>query len=72
MLQEVLVFKTDISTYADRNKVVSLFEGHPEIISLSVDMEDCDRVLRIKSVDLTEGEVMSAVKAAGINCSVLN
>lgn len=43
----IIVLKSDIKTEQARKALAPTFDQHPLIESWSVDLEDCDKVLRI-------------------------
>jgi hypothetical protein len=68
---EILVFKTNISDEADVIKVKVRMKGERRIKRLTVDREDCDKVLRIEADALQPGEIIELVKQAGYACEEL-
>lgn len=68
---EVLVFKTNIQNQRMAEFLQPVLDN-PSIISWSVDTEDCDNVLRVESIGITESEIISQTKAIGIVCEMLS
>jgi len=68
---EILVFKTNL-TNTNRIREVELFlDIHPGIHNWNVDLNDCDRILRIVSRIITPSEVEDILLNAGYNCKEL-
>lgn len=68
---EILVFKTNIKTEADRQSVKPLLDSHACIRQWSVDLHDVDCVLRIVSPTLTIPETIALINRHGYECSEL-
>lgn len=70
-LTNILVFKTNIKTEADKQSVTALLDQHACIEKWNVDLHDIDCVLRIVSPTLTIQEVLSLITGHGYECSEL-
>jgi cell fate (sporulation/competence/biofilm development) regulator YmcA (YheA/YmcA/DUF963 family) len=70
-LTHVLVFRTNIGTEIEKQKVKQLLESHPLVEESSVDMEDVDRVLRVVSKHLHPEEIINLIKNGGFECHEL-
>jgi hypothetical protein len=68
---EILVFKTNLSDSKRINDVESLLDIHPHIIKWNVDLEDCDKVLRIVSRNIAGAEIENILLNAGYYCEEL-
>jgi len=82
---QILVFKTNIKTEADRQAVQALLDGHAGISKWNVDLQDVDCVLRIvlrqaqddrrqaqdDRYSLTITETIALVRGQGYECSEL-
>lgn len=66
------IFKTNISTLQDKNRVVSAIAGHFSTTDCTLDLEDCDKVLRVISQQLEEQHIISFVRKLGYQCAVLD
>lgn len=67
----VLVFRTNIDCDARIHRAacrLCLLRG---ICRWSIDVEDCDHVLRIETETLTERDVIHVLNRAGLFCEVL-
>ena len=70
-MNNVLVFKTNIQTKDDHDKVKALLDQHNGIEEWSVDTEDIDCVLRIVSETISSMQIIEQVTAIGYACSEL-
>lgn len=66
------IFKTDIATKEDRSNIIHAIRNHFEIGQCHVDIEDCDRVLRITDLKVQENEVIDFVQQQGFYCAILD
>lgn len=65
------VFKTSINS---KELIISLekkIDSNPDVISWSVDIEDIDNVLVVKSNNLKEQDILEMVKSEGFVCETL-
>lgn len=69
---QVLVFKTNLHDQTRVQEVESYLDVHPGIIQWNVDLEDCDRILRIVSSAISSAEVEMILWKAGYYCEELN
>ena len=67
----VKVFKTNINCKADAQKILSLLELNLHPLRVTVDLEDCDKVLRVESASCAETQVISLVNSSGFQCALL-
>ena len=69
---KVLIFKTQLKTRKRVRTIAALFEDHPKVNDWSVDIEDCDNVLRIVAPDtLKHSEISCLMNACGYYCEAL-
>lgn len=68
---DVLVFKTNISSEDEVQKIAALLGNDSNIFRWSIDTEDIDNVLRIESKDLLPEQIISKIEQAGFLCSEL-
>ncbi|HEY8954658.1 MULTISPECIES: hypothetical protein [Chitinophaga] len=67
------IFRTNITTVQDRNNVISAISAQFTVNACSVDLEDCDKVLRIVSPQsLAEQTIIDFVTRLGFNCAILD
>lgn len=65
------IFKTNIGTYQERNLVIKAICNNFDVSSCNVDIEDCDKVLRITDMKVDEDHIIDFVKQQGFHCEVL-
>ncbi|MBW8685426.1 hypothetical protein [Chitinophaga rhizophila] len=65
------IFKTNITTKEDRQTILAAIQSRFEVGQCHVDLEDCDKVLRITEMKAPEAEVISFVKGQGFDCDLL-
>ena len=69
---QVLIFKTNIDNMGRLRHIRPLFVNHPQVMEWSVDMEDCDHVLRIVALStLNEGSICYLINNCGYQCELL-
>lgn len=69
-INEILLFKTNIRTEADKKYIGEIMEAQ-EIRQWTVDLYDVDCVLRIVSPTLKHEEIITLVMKNGYTCEVL-
>jgi hypothetical protein len=65
------IFKTNIATQEDRQNILQALRSRFEVGQCNVDLEDCDKVLRITEMKVREYDVIEFVKRQGFYCDVL-
>ncbi len=68
---EILIFKTNLTDAKRIKDVESLLDVHPHIIKWNVDLDDCDKVLRIVSRNIAGAEIENILLNAGYYCEEL-
>lgn len=66
------IFKTNIATLHDKNRVIDAVSGQFAATDCTLDLEDCDRVLRVICQQLEEEHVVAFVSSLGFRCEVLD
>ena len=69
---QILVLKTSLVSRSDVEKVRIFLDNHPLIYDWNIDLEDCDRVLRIECFGLTEADIVVLLHLAGYKAEKLN
>jgi hypothetical protein len=64
---DVLIFCTSLNNSADVQKIAPFIKALQEVKSWSVDLEDCDRVLRLVSPGLDASIVIKLLKRIGVS-----
>ena len=67
----ILLFKTNIQTIFDKQRIQGCFDNNEQINQWNIDLQDVDCVLRIVSETLTTAEIISAVEQMGFDCTEL-
>ena len=71
-MMQLLIFKTDIASKKKVKAVQPVFNNHPIIADWSVDTEDIDHVLRVKTDgNLNEKDISDLINPLGFYCEVL-
>lgn len=70
-MNNIFIFKTNIQTEEDQERVSVLLDANDQIDSWSVDKEDIDCVLRIVSDRITAEEIIFLINQVGYNCTEL-
>ena len=64
----LLIFKTNINTLAQLKTADSILSTKEEIKHWNVDIDDCDKVLRIETSALKTVDVIDVLKLNNIYC----
>ncbi|MFY0672612.1 MAG: hypothetical protein JXQ87_04380 [Bacteroidia bacterium] len=67
----IVILCTDIQSRKTIGEVAPFLDMHPHIHKWSIDIEDCDKVLRIETDCLTENEISDFLLILGVHCSEL-
>lgn len=70
-LDHILIFKTNIKTQEDKNKVRGGLETLGNVARWSVDLEDVDSVLRVESDVLRPHHIITVINNHGFDCAEL-
>ncbi|RYZ44658.1 MAG: hypothetical protein EOP49_26685 [Sphingobacteriales bacterium] len=65
------IFVTDIPDRQAASEVLELLHQRMASCRVDIDLEDCDKVLRVKGKDFQPREVIRLVAAKGFCCRVL-
>ena len=68
---DILVFKTNIKTAPDQQRVKALFDEFPAIRQWNVDTDDVDCVLRVVTEDVNAKEIIRLLTETGYQCQEL-
>ena len=68
ILNEILVFKTNVKTEPDQLRLKELFDGNPAIHRWNVDTDDVDCVLRVVSKQIRAEEIIQLLTETGYQC----
>jgi hypothetical protein len=70
-LNHILIFKTNIRTKIQKQKLLGVLAAHSGIQQCTIDLSDVDRVLRIVSACLTHQQIISLIQQYGFDCAEL-
>ncbi|WP_143304992.1 hypothetical protein [Chitinophaga vietnamensis] len=65
------IFKTNIGSQQEREHVIREIASHFPVGPCHVDLDDCDKVLRIADLEVAEETIIDFVKTRGFYCEVL-
>jgi hypothetical protein len=68
----VEVFKTNVQEFAEAQKLVAVLRRHFPGSKINIDLDDCDKVLRVEGNNLPVEKVMTLVTEKGFACTVLD
>ena len=69
--RNILVLKTSIVTHQEMLQAGMSLSAHPQIINWHIDLEDCDKVLRIECYGLNEADIAGILSETGIEADRL-
>jgi tRNA(Ser,Leu) C12 N-acetylase TAN1 len=72
MTQDVLIFRTNINTLEKVKKTDQLLSKHKGIQRWNIDLEDCDKVLRVETAMLQKESVIGILKSHEIFCEEMD
>jgi len=67
----VEVFKTNISKVRQSKTLIKKLLAHFPASYVNIDMDDCDKVLRVEGEDICSDKIITLVMADGYYCEVL-
>lgn len=65
------VFKTNIDNQNDASEIIDVLNKLLSAIRVTIDLEDCDRVLRVEAKDFTADEVINVLNLCGFDCQLM-
>ncbi|MES2617389.1 MAG: hypothetical protein V4613_05895 [Bacteroidota bacterium] len=68
---QVEVFKTNVKTKQEANRIVTLIEKQYPHSKVNFDLSDCDKILRITGNGLDVKSITNLVNKLGYFCAVL-
>ncbi|MBW8684828.1 hypothetical protein [Chitinophaga rhizophila] len=68
------IFRTNISTQQDKHTIIEAVHNQFMISSCTIDIEDCDRVMRVLpgTLPVTAHDVIHFVRSQGFDCDLLD
>lgn len=71
MQASIYIFKTNINTLEQIKKANSFLSKNSKIEKWNIDLEDCDKVLKVESSQLETCDIIGSLKPFNIYCEVL-
>lgn len=68
---QILVFKTNLNNNTRIKKIMPILNLHPGIYEWNVDLQDCDKILRVVTNSKHPVEVEKIISNAGYQCEEL-
>jgi hypothetical protein len=68
---ELLIMKTDIERRSDFRKIRKVLLAIPGVVDATIDLGDCDRVLRVEYEGTCVCKVRSILEKSGFSCAEL-
>ena len=65
------VFKTNVQNPESAEKIAKALSTHFGYQSVAFDLEDCDKILRIESDNISNPKVIKLLQELGCQCEVL-
>ncbi|WP_394777093.1 hypothetical protein [Flavobacterium sp.] len=65
------IFKTNVQEIEQSNMIVAKLLEHFPNSNINFDLEDCDKILRIHSLSITNTKIIELLNAHGFHCEVL-
>ncbi|MEH6305766.1 hypothetical protein RYH73_08930 [Olivibacter sp. CPCC 100613] len=72
MKNYILIFKTSIDTAEDEINIASILNNFPSSRSWTVDLEDCDKVLRVCAASDISAEIIRTLRQEGFLCEPMD
>ena len=70
-MQSIHIYKTNINTLEQIKKADSILSKHNKVKKWNIDLDDCDKVLRIESSQQEIFDVIGSLKPFNIYCEAL-
>lgn len=67
----ISVFKTSVTNTKEIETLKPLLDSHPKIVKWSFDLDDCDHILRIDSLNEVAQSAFKILKDNGFSCQEL-
>ena len=68
---DILIFKTNIRYKKNISSIVPHLEQVPGIKGWNVDLQDCDKILRVEAFNVVPSSIESLLESAGYYCEEL-
>ena len=68
----VEIFKTNVFDHMQAEQIITLLSRHFPSFMINFDLQDCDKILRVKGESIPVDEIVDLVSANGFQCCVLS
>jgi hypothetical protein len=68
----VEIFKTNVDDALDAEQIIALLTDHFPAMMINFDLQDCDKILRVKGDSIPANAIAELVSANGFYCSLLD
>ena len=68
----VEIFKTDVEDQRQAKQILTILRSRFPAFQVNFDLQDCDKILRVKGEHIPVDEIISLVSTSGFYCSLLN
>ena len=65
------IFKTNVDTVRQAETILTLLHRHFPSTEINFDLEDCDKILRVKGEKICSSCIIRVLMIKGIECLVL-
>jgi hypothetical protein len=65
-VREVLLLKSSPHNYNDMKNMAIVLDNHPRIVAWNIDLDDCDKIIRIECEKLKAEEIINSLYQIGI------
>ncbi|MEH6682198.1 MAG: hypothetical protein V7724_16765 [Sediminicola sp.] len=70
-MKTILVFRTSVTRKKEINRLRPILNTLLPYEQWNFDLEDCDKILRVETLDLTAPVISSALEVQGFSCEEL-
>lgn len=68
----VEIFKTNVKNEISANQIIEELIKDIPTAEINFDLEDCDKILRIKDIQICPQTIILAINKLGFECDLLN
>ncbi|KAA6340388.1 hypothetical protein EZS27_011729 [termite gut metagenome] len=65
-VREILLLKSSPHNYNDVKKMAFVLNNQPRIVAWNIDLDDCDKIIRIECEGLKVEEIINSLSQIGI------
>jgi hypothetical protein len=68
----VEIFKTNVYDILHAEQIIALLNHHFPSFMINFDLQDCDKILRVKGDSIPVDDIVTLVSANGFQCRLLD